>query len=75
MASMLDRETDGEYQKEYEQGEEGRSQAMEKLDEADDQPENSHVMRNLSPSHILVKQDNLEDPEGRKDSNICQASM
>jgi hypothetical protein len=50
---MLDRETDGEYHKEYEQGEEGRSQAMEKLDEADDPPENLQVMRNLSPSHFL----------------------
>jgi hypothetical protein len=43
---MLDRETDEEYHKEYEQGEERRSQVMEKLDEADDPPENSHVVRN-----------------------------
>jgi hypothetical protein len=50
-------------------------QKLEKLEEADDPPENSHVMRNLPPSHILVKQDNLEDPEGRKDSNILEAAM
>ena len=48
---------------------------LEKLEEADDPPENLHVMRNLPPSHILEKQDNLEDPEGRKDSNILEASM
>jgi hypothetical protein len=48
---------------------------MEKLDEADDPPENSHVVRNWSPSHILAKQDNLEDPEGQKESNIFEASM
>ncbi len=50
-------------------------QKLEKLEEADDPPENSHVMPYLPPSHILVKQDNLEDPEGRKDSNILEASM
>jgi hypothetical protein len=49
MASMLDREIDGEYHKEYEQGEEGQSQAMEKLDDADDPPENSHVMLTYLP--------------------------
>ena len=75
MASMLDREIDGEYHKEYEQGEERRSQVMEKLDEANDPPENLHVIRNLSPSHIHAKQDNLEDPEVQKDSNIFEASM
>ena len=51
------------------------NQKLEKLEEADDPPKNSHVMRNLPPSHILVKQDNLEDPEGIKDSNILQAAM
>ena len=48
---------------------------LEMLEKKDDVPENSHVMRNLPPSHILVKQDNLEDPEGQKDSSILEASV
>lgn len=46
-----------------------------KLEGADDAPEYSHVMRNLPPPHNLVTLDNLEDPEGGKNSNMLEAAM
>ncbi len=52
-----------------------REELKRKLQDADNSQYNVDVVSILRPPQVCETQDNLENPEGREDSNMLEASM
>ena len=51
-----------------------RDELKRKLQDADNSRNNVDLVSILQPPQVRKTQDNLEDPEGREDSNMLEAS-
>jgi len=47
----------------------------QKLEEADDTPKNLDIMPMSPPTQALETKDNMEEPEGKEDNTILEATM
>ena len=52
-----------------------RDELKRKLQDADNSQYHVDVVSILRPAQVCETQDNLEDPEGREDSNMLESSM
>ena len=54
---------------------EQRDELKQKLEEADDSPNNSDIMPMSPLTEVLESQDNMEEAEGEEDNTIHEAAM
>ena len=54
---------------------EQRDELKQKLEEADDSPNNSNIMPMSPLTEVLESQDNMEEAEGEEDNTIHEAAM
>ena len=54
---------------------EKRDKLKQKLEEADDSPNNSDIMPMSPLTEVLESQDNMEEAEGEEDNTIHEAAM
>ena len=54
---------------------EKRDELKQKMEEADDSPNNSDIMPISPPSQVLDIQDNMEEPEGEEGNTNLEAAM
>ena len=54
---------------------EKRDELKQKLEEADDSPNNSDIMPMSPLTEVLESQDNMEEAKGEEDNTIHEAAM